>query len=314
MPETRLLWVVVLFVFLVSCSSTPSRPPSPSGGTASTANARIWKPAIGDRWQYQLQNRRAFADTGGINVDICAQPFSGGACVRPTVFDIDLYGTGGGLATKAVDAIHAAGGHAICYIDAGSIETYRPDYPRFVRFDRACHGCLIGNPFSKVFNDENWANINNDQGQRDFMLKMNEERVAKCKEAGFDAVEFDVVEAYNSSYRTVGWHISPQTQLTFNSALAGIAHRFGMSVGLKNDLGQIPELLPKFDFAINEQCFQYDECDNLKLFIQAGKPVFQVEYRLLPKEFCPKADAAKFSSILKSPHYSLFDTPYTPCR
>src|SRR2546425_866593 len=82
--------------------------------------------------------------------------------------------------------------------------------------DRACNGCLIGNPFSKIFNDENWANINNDQGQRDFMLKMNEARVAKCRQAGFDAVEFDVVEAYNSSYRTVGWHISPQTQLIFN--------------------------------------------------------------------------------------------------
>ncbi len=274
----------------------------------------MWKPSLDSRWQYQLQNRRAFADTGGINVGICEVPFSGGTCVKPNVFDIDLYGIGGGLATAAVDAIHAAGGHAICYIDAGSIETYRPDYKQFVRFEKACHGCLIGNPFSKIFNDENWANINNDQGQRDFMLKMNEARVAKCQEAGFDAVEFDVVEAFNSSYKTVGWHISPQTQLIFNKALADMAHAHGMSVGLKNDLGQIPELLPSFDFAINEQCFQYNECDNLKMFVAAGKPVFQVEYRLPPKEFCPKADAADFSSILKSPHFSLFDTPYTPCR
>jgi Glycoside-hydrolase family GH114 len=310
MRKTRPRWLVVAFVFLVSCSSTPS-----SGeATASRANAGMWKPAVGDRWQYQLQNRRAFADTGGINVAICAEPFSGGACVRPDVFDIDLYGIGGGLATTAVDAIHEAGAHAICYIDAGSIETYRPDYPSFVRFDKRCEGCLIGNPFSKVFNDENWANINNDQGQRDFMLEMNEARVARCEEAGFDAVEFDVVEAYNSSYRTVGWHISARTQLTFNSALADIAHRHGMSVGLKNDLGQIPDLLPKFDFAINEQCFQYDECDSLARFIQAGKPVFQVEYRLPLEEFCPKADDVRFSSILKSPHYSLFDTPYTPCE
>ncbi|MFL5737555.1 MAG: endo alpha-1,4 polygalactosaminidase [Actinomycetota bacterium] len=245
---------------------------------------------------------------------ICAEPFSGGPCVRPNVFDIDLYGLGGGLATEAVDAIHTAGGHAICYVDAGSIETYRPDYPAFVRFDKRCGRCLIGNPFSKVFNDENWANINNDQGQRDFMLKMNEKRVARCAQAGFDAVEFDVVEAYNSSYRTVGWHVSARTQLIFNSALADTAHRHDMSVGLKNDLGQIPQLLPKFDFAINEQCFQYHECDNLERFIEAGKPVFQVEYRLRLKEFCSKAGEARFSSILKSPRYSLFDTPYTPCE
>jgi hypothetical protein len=81
----------------------------------------MWKPSLDSRWQYQLQNRRAFADTGGINVGICEVPFSGGSCVKPNVFDIDLYGIGGGLATAAVDAIHAAGGHAICYIDAGSI-------------------------------------------------------------------------------------------------------------------------------------------------------------------------------------------------
>jgi hypothetical protein len=232
------------------------------------------------------------------------------------VFDIDLYAIGSKptLNTAAVDAIHAAGGHAICYIDAGSIETYRPDYQRFVAFDRACDRCLIGHPFSKIFNDENWANINNDQGQRDFMLKMNEARVARCEQAGFDAVEFDVVEAYNSGVKTTGWHISPQTQLVYNRALADIAHQHGMAVGLKNDLGQIPALLPEFDFAINEQCFQYNECDNLELFVQAGKPVFQVEYRVPPKEFCPKADAANFNSILKSPHFSLFDTPYTPCR
>jgi hypothetical protein len=304
--------IAVLFVFLVCCSSTPER--AAPTGTTSAAAGGMWKPSIGDRWQYQLQTRRAFASAGGIDVGICADPFSGGACVHPNVFDIDLYGLGGGLATKAVDAIHAAGGHAICYIDAGSIETYRPDYQQFVRFDKRCDGCLIGNPFSKVFNDENWANINDDQGQRDFMLTMNEARVARCEEAGFDAVEFDVVEAYNSSYRTVGWHISAQTQLTFNSALADIAHRYGMSVGLKNDLGQIPQLLPKFDFAINEQCFQYHECDNLQRFIQVGKPVFQVEYRLPLKEFCPKAHEARFSSILKSPHYSLFDMPYTPCE
>ena len=250
-----------------------------------------------------------------MNVGICEVPFAGSPCVRPDVFDIDLYAIGKTptLNSAAIDAIHADGGHAICYVDAGSIETYRPDYPQFVAFDDACGGCLIGNPFSKIFNDENWANINNDRGQRDFMLQMNENRVTRCQQAGFDAVEFDVVEAFNSGAKTTGWHISPQTQLAFNSALANIAHRHGLAAGLKNDLGQIPQLLSRFDFAINEQCFQYDECDNLKRFVDAGKPVFQVEYRTAPKDFCPQADAAGFSSILKSPRFSLFDEPYLPC-
>lgn len=73
----------------------------------------------------------------------------------------------------------------------------------------------------------------------------------------------------------------------FNEALARIAHDRGLAAGLKNDLGQITELLPFFDFAIKEQCFQYSECDALDLFVRAGKPVFQVGYRTSPEEFCP---------------------------
>jgi endo-alpha-1,4-polygalactosaminidase (GH114 family) len=316
-PPAHLRAVVSLFVvFLTACTAGGSSSVGPSTSQEHSPSA-IWTPTPGERWQYQLQSHKgAFPSTGGINVDICEVPFAAGACVRPTVFDIDLYANleTGELNTAAVAAIHAAGGHAVCYIDAGSIETYRPDYQRFVNFDRSCHGCLIGNPFSKIFNDENYANLNNDQGQRDFMLKMNRARVAKCRQAGFDAVEFDVVDSWQTSASRSGWRISPDTQMIFNRALADIAHDFGMAVGLKNDLDQVSELEPSFDFAINEQCFQYHECDSLDPFVQAGKAVFTVEYRTEPAVFCPKAADTGFSSILKSPSFSLYDEPYTPCR
>jgi hypothetical protein len=41
---------------------------------------------------------------------------------------------------------------------------------------------------------------------------------------------------------------------------------------------QIPALLNFFDFAINEQCHEYNECDSLMPFISANKPVFNAEY------------------------------------
>jgi len=47
-----------------------------------------------------------------------------------------------------------------------------------------------------------------------------------------------------------------------------------------NDLAQIPELLPFFDRAINEQCFPYDDREPLNMVVEAG-PVRQVE-RCLP--------------------------------
>ena len=255
-----------------------------------------------------------FPQTGGIDVDICADPFQGEGCVRPDLFDIDLYEVDGVTPnTGATSSIHAMGSRAVCYIDAGSIETYRPDYGRFVAFDRRCGGCLIGEPFSTVFSDENWANITNVQGRRDFMVQMMQRRVRMCADAGFDGVEFDVVDAYAQGRSVTGWHIGPETQLASNLALAEIAHRHGLSVGLKNDLGQIPALLPHFDFAINEQCFQYDECDPLRMFVEAGKPVFQVEYRIPLRSFCPSAEGMRFSSILKARDYSLFAAPWVPC-
>ncbi len=42
--------------------------------------------------------------------------------------------------------------------------------------------------------------------------------------------------------------------------LAAAARERGLLVGLKNDLDQIPDLVHDFDFAVNEQRFEYDEC------------------------------------------------------
>ena len=44
-----------------------------------------------------------------------------------------------------------------------------------------------------------------------------------------------------------------------NSFLANMTHSYQMSVGLKNDVGQIKDLVGLFDFAVNESCHQYDE-------------------------------------------------------
>ena len=42
---------------------------------------------------------------------------------------------------------------------------------------------------------------------------------------------------------------------------------------------------------------QYKECDRLTPFVQAGKAVMEVEYKLDP--FCPQANALNFNSLRK---------------
>ena len=293
-----------------ACPGCP--PPAPCEG--------CWEPEPGTRWQYQLEGRAGrFEETGGIDVDICAVPYGGGACVRPEAFDIDLYvdsEVSGDIDTvneAAVDAIHADGRRAVCYVNAGSIERYRPDYGRFVAFDRRCDGCLIGEPFSRRFPNEFWANISNGSGQRTFLLARMRDRVSRCVDAGFDAVEFDVVDAYAQPAGRTGWNVTARQQLAYNTRLANVAHAAGLSVGLKNDLGQIVKLEPYFDFAVNEQCFEFDECGRYRPFLDAGKLVVEVEYGTPLAEFCPDAARLGIDAIRKAADYSLFATPYRPC-
>jgi hypothetical protein len=59
-------------------------------------------------------------------------------------------------------------------------------------------------------------------------------------------------------------------------------------------------LLPYFDWALNEECFSYEECDLLTPFIQSGKAVFGVEYELDTADFCPQANALDFDFLKKN--------------
>ncbi len=272
------------------------------------------------RWQYQLEAARTGHEaTGRINVGICRPPAGGGACVRPVVIDFDPYLDERGvtpdttLNTKAVDALHDRGGYAVCYVDAGSIERYRPDFDQFKRWDRSHGGTLLGNPFSKRFPNEYWANIGAAK-QRAYLLKMMDARTEKCEQAGFDAVEYDVVAAHESGKKVTGFAVSAADQLAYNRGLAAIGHSRGLAVGLKNDLSQARDLVDDFDFAINEECAGYDECKLLKPFVAAGKPVFHVEYTLPPRRFCPEGDRLGFNSIKKAADFSLRDKPWTPCE
>jgi hypothetical protein len=262
-----------------------------------------WQPPVGARLQYQLQGVPAYASTGGINVDITAVPVEGGAAVAPDVFDIDLYvdsavnGRNDVVNTTAVTAIHTKGARAICYVSAGTWENWRPDasqYPSYVL------GRENGWP------GERWVDIR----RIDVLGPILTARVQNCKLAGFDAIEWDNVDGYEN---LTGFPLTADDQLQFNAYLANLAHQTLLSVALKNDMSQLSMLKPFFDFAINEECFRYRECDypppGLPDWIASGKAVFNVEYRLLQ---CAQADAWRFGSILKD--LALYDVPWTPCR
>ena len=250
--------------------SVPGRPPTSirTPTAAPTAvpqlpSVDIWQPELRTGWQWQLTD---------LPVD---QSFD------VDVYDIDLFDNDAAV----VAALHAQGRSVICYVNAGGWEDWRPDA---ARFPEEAIGANLDD-----WEGERWLDIR----RVDLLGPIMEARMDSCKAKGFDGIEPDNVDGFVND---TGFPLTYEDQLRYNIWLARAAHERGLSVGLKNDMDQIPDLLPYFDWALNEQCFEYDECETLSPFIDAGKPVFSVEYELELGEFCEKANALEFNSMKKN--------------
>ena len=236
-----------------------------------------WHPFPSTRpWQWQLQ--------GAIDTTIPA-----------CVYDVDGFET----SRRTVAALHRRHVKAICYLDVGSWESYRPDRSEFPR-------SVIGRTY-EGFPDERWLDVS----RFHLFEKPLKRRFTMCARKGFDAVEPDNIQGWEPENHT-GFKITRADQLRFNRWVARQVHGRGMSVALKNDGRQAGRLIHAFDFAIVEECFQYHECGYYRTFVRHRKAVFETEYELKPRRYCKTAVALHFSSIRKS--YDLFARPWKPCR
>jgi hypothetical protein len=141
---------------------------------------------------------------------------------------------------------------------------------------------------------ERWLDIRQVEG----LAPVISHRLDLAVQKGCDGVEPDNLDGYVND---TGFPLTYADQLAYNSWLAEQAHTRGLSVGLKNDLDQVDDLQPYFDWALNEECFTYQECDRLTPFVDSGKAVFGVEYSLEPADFCPQANALAFDFLRKEP-------------
>ena len=255
------------------------------------ATPKRWIPTPKDRWVYEIGRPE-------LRLGLCVKPWSGGRCVKPTVWVLDLYAADGVAPnTKAVRAIHRNRGRAVCYVSAGSVEEWRPDAAAFPE-------SVTGQPL-EGWPAERWIDVR----QRALLRPILEARADRCARAGFDAIDWDNVDGYTQQ---TGFPLRADDQLAYNRMLASIAHERRLSVGLKNDLSQIPALVATFDFAVNEQCAEFDECDLLLPFSRAGKAVVQIEYAAKPETFCSTANTRRWSAMVAD--RDLDGKVWQPCR
>jgi len=225
-----------------------------------------WRPGVDTTWQWQLTDPPV---DPSFDVDM---------------YDIEMFDND----ASAVAALHAQGRIVICYISVGSWEDWRPDAGQFPAE-------VIGKDYSG-WEGEKWLDIR----QIDLLAPIMRARLDQCAAKGFDGVEPDNIDGYTND---TGFPLTYEDQLAYNIWLANEAHSRGLSIGLKNDGGQARDLLLHFDWAMTEDCFAQDWCEEVLPFIEAGKPVFAAEYTdtgITTDEFCPQAIAWNFSAILKN--------------
>ncbi len=232
-------------------------------GQRTEPEVAAWRPAPGTSWQWQL--------SGPIDDSLDV-----------AMYDIDLFDT-----PKSVfERLRARRIKVICYFSAGSHETWRPDAAEFP-------AAVIGAPLDGWPN-ERWLDIRATAVRTRMVARLDHARARGC-----DGVEPDNIDGYANK---TGFSLTARDQLAFNRFLAREAHKRGLSIGLKNDLDQVAALEPWFDWALDEECMQYDECDRLEPFITAGKAVFHVEYGdvALARKVCPEANRRRFDTLIKN--------------
>lgn len=239
----RIVRGLLVGVLMTACGgggSTPSGGSFNSGGGSGNGDATVYVPAGGSSWHWQLSG----AVNTGYDVDI---------------YDIDLFD----IPKALVEALQAKGIRVICYFSAGSYENWREDAGAFSESS-------LGQPLDG-WEGERWLDI------RSLSVRgIMEDRLDLAVEKGCDGVEPDNVDGYTNNS---GFPLTPNHQLSYNRFLAQSAHSRGLSIGLKNDLDQVAGLVDDFDFAVNEQCHQYNECESLTPFTEQNKAVFNAEYQ-----------------------------------
>jgi len=268
-------------------STSTSIPPTatstvaPPTATSTPAPAGTWHPTPGTTWFWEIGATPNLNSIG---------PYQ--------VYDIDGFDN----PSSTVAALHAKGIKVICYMDAGTAEPGRPDSGAF---PAGLKGTAVSG-----WPGEYWLDVQLTGPYYSTLQSIMTARAQLCKTSGFDAIEWDNVDSYENS---PGFPTTAADQLAYNTWLAGVAHGLGLSVALKNDTDQVATLEPKFDFAIDEECFKYSECSSEAPFINDNKAVLETEYSddgMTTSMFCSQANALQFSSALATLD---LNGSWTPC-
>ena len=192
-----------------------------------------------------------------------------------TVRPLDYVGLDAFEASAAtVAGFQAAGARVWCYISAGTIEDWRPDYDDYLAADAALAAAGAEPLLGQAYDDwpgEVWLNPR----ALDTLIPLVEARLAMCADKGFDMVEFDNLDGYDNE---TGFAISRDEAVAFARALAEAADRHGLLPILKNTPDLVDDLVDWYAGYLMEDCVLNGTCESGWPFAVANKPVMNAEF------------------------------------
>lgn len=269
-----------------------------------------WQPRPGEaaNWDWQLSEPYDLSEPRAMyDLDLFELAPAGSELTYP---DGDVVELPEGALAGTIDDLHARGPRTvvICYLDTGAYEHYRPDAHRFPgyrerlsdipdRSEAPEDGSVIG--WGSGWEEERWLDIR--ESERDAFADIMWARLDLAERLGCDGVEPD---QNNPLDNDPGFPITVDDQISWYREIAEQAHARGLSVGMKNghdQPGAVAELVEVFDWALPEECVEFDECDALLPFIEQDKAVFAVDYEdgVEAEPACSEHAAREFDGLVK---------------
>jgi hypothetical protein len=290
-PSLRLGAAVALVVVLgagalgsVPAGATAPRNRAPSVVTSASpvahqaSSGSWWVPSLGSQpWQWELTNPLNLMNTKEMGTKDKLP--NGSTAPAPVIYDID------GIINPAstVSALHAMGKHVVCYIEVGAVGDYYSASDEGIPttyYDQLLAAGVAG---AKV---SGWPERYLDIRSPATVSIIESMIQAQCAAKGFDAVETDIDESYNS---TNGFGLTQADEVKYMTTLANYMHGLDLGWWIKNpdDTGDnyATTMEPLADAVLTEQCNQYSSCNLLSSYFDK-KAIFNAEYRLAPKKFC----------------------------
>ncbi|WP_420415471.1 endo alpha-1,4 polygalactosaminidase [Roseibium sp.] len=231
---------------------------------------------VGDRWDWQL--------SGPVDLDR----------------DVEMLALNPDLVTRdQLQVLRSQGIMAACNVSIGTVTD--------TSADKAAFPVAVVGKNRDGHSGEQYLDIR----RLDVLVPLMTKRFLACKAKGFTAVEPDNMDVYE---KDSGFALSAKDAIQYATTLAHVAHGLGLRIAQKNAPELTGALLPHFDFAITDRCYQDGWCEQIAAYPRADKPAFNAEYTDADIDFgkaCAEGARLNINMIQKDPDLA---APVVTCQ